>query len=131
MPFYTHFLCCDQCPFIHETQDRRGHGTLILFVCLFFIVCLMYLETIPKASTGWGSYLVCRYLYKSLLSLRGQFPLQETERFSLLLFPAHSIFQLAHLTSHNMTANMYVFIHPHEKSAWDTSGCLDYQIKHI
>lgn len=70
----------------------------------------MYLETIPKASTGLGSYLVHRYLYKRLLRLHGQFPLQETERFSFLLFPANSIFQLTHLTSHNMIANMYIFI---------------------
>lgn len=33
-----------------------------------------------------------------------------TKIFLFLLFPANSIFQLTHLTSHNMIANMYLFI---------------------
>lgn len=87
----------------------------------------MYLETIPRASTGWGSYPVCRYVYKRLLRPHGQFPLQEAERFSFLLFPAPSVFQLTHLTSHNMTANMYVFIptrnqHVTSRDVWIQSG---------
>lgn len=32
------------------------------------------------------------------------------QRFPFLLFPANSIFQLTHLTSHNMIANVYIVI---------------------
>lgn len=48
-------------------------------------------------------------MYKRLLRLQGQFPLQETGRF-FLLFPANSVFQATHLNSHNMIANVYILV---------------------
>lgn len=46
------------------------------------------------------------YLYKRLLRLHGQFWLQETD----FIFPGSSVFQLTHLNSHNMIANMDILV---------------------
>lgn len=62
-----------------------------------FIVCLMYSETIPRASTGEGSYLVHRCLYKRLLRLHGQFPLQETQRFFFFYYSLPIAFSSSHI----------------------------------
>ena len=77
-----HFPCCDRHPHLLTYSYARTQG---IHFSIFFIVCWMYLDTIPRTSAGWGSYLVCRYLYKRLLRLHSQFPLQENRKTFLFI----------------------------------------------
>lgn len=81
----------------------------------------MYLGTIPRASTGWGSCLVCGYLYKRLLRRHGQFPRQETK---ILLFGAPCP---RHCPAHTLSSSQHdrkcVRVHAPKTSARDGSGC--------
>ena len=90
----------------------------------------MYLETIPRASTGWESYLVCRYLYKRLLR-RQSVPTAGNSKVLLFYYSLPLAFSSSHIQLLTTWPQTYTYSSPREIRTGHLGMFGFSQIKHV